>query len=106
MKPETWNDILAAMISVRDAHGWREDGAAPQSSPMPPSLHAPRKPVTKKKARPAVAKSSKKPSPKSKKTARRASARPSFKKKLLRAKSQKKRASKPKAAGRKKSRKK
>jgi hypothetical protein len=25
MKQETWNDILRAMISVRDAHGWRED---------------------------------------------------------------------------------
>lgn len=24
MKPGTWNDILAAMISVRDAHGWKE----------------------------------------------------------------------------------
>jgi sugar phosphate isomerase/epimerase len=24
MKPGTWNDILGAMISVRDAHGWRE----------------------------------------------------------------------------------
>ncbi len=24
MKPQTWNDILAAMIAVRDAHGWRE----------------------------------------------------------------------------------
>ena len=23
-KPETWNDILAAMIAVRDAHGWQE----------------------------------------------------------------------------------
>ncbi len=23
-KPQTWNDILAAMISVRDAHGWVE----------------------------------------------------------------------------------
>lgn len=23
-KPQTWNDILAAMIAVRDAHGWRE----------------------------------------------------------------------------------
>ena len=23
-KPQTWNDILAAMISVRDAHGWKE----------------------------------------------------------------------------------
>ncbi len=24
MKPETWNDILGAMIAVRDAHGWKE----------------------------------------------------------------------------------
>ena len=23
-KPQTWNDVLAAMIKVRDAHGWRE----------------------------------------------------------------------------------
>jgi sugar phosphate isomerase/epimerase len=25
MRQQTWNDILAAMIAVRDAHGWRED---------------------------------------------------------------------------------
>lgn len=24
MKPATWNDILAAMVSVRDAHGWTQ----------------------------------------------------------------------------------
>jgi len=24
MKPETWNAILAAMVAVRDAHGWRQ----------------------------------------------------------------------------------
>ena len=24
MKPQTWNDILAAMVAVRDQHGWRE----------------------------------------------------------------------------------
>lgn len=24
MQPETWNDILAAMVAVRDAHGWTE----------------------------------------------------------------------------------
>ncbi len=23
-KPQTWNDILAAMIAVRDQHGWKE----------------------------------------------------------------------------------
>ena len=25
MQPATWNDILAAMVAVRDQHGWRED---------------------------------------------------------------------------------
>ena len=25
MDPQTWNDILEAMIAVRDAHGWQED---------------------------------------------------------------------------------
>jgi len=25
MKPDTWNSILASMIAVRDAHGWREE---------------------------------------------------------------------------------
>jgi hypothetical protein len=24
MKPQTWNSILAAMIAVREAHGWKE----------------------------------------------------------------------------------
>jgi sugar phosphate isomerase/epimerase len=24
MKPETWNDVLGAMLAVRDAHGWAE----------------------------------------------------------------------------------
>ena len=24
MKPQTWNDILQAMIDVRNANGWRE----------------------------------------------------------------------------------
>ncbi len=25
MNPQTWNDVLRAMIAVRDAHGWREE---------------------------------------------------------------------------------
>jgi hypothetical protein len=33
MRPETWNKILAAMISVRDAHGWREEAAPAPASP-------------------------------------------------------------------------
>jgi hypothetical protein len=24
LKPETWNSILASMIDVRNAHGWKE----------------------------------------------------------------------------------
>ena len=28
MKPQTWNDILAAMIDVRDAHGWNAPSRA------------------------------------------------------------------------------
>ncbi|MDP6717016.1 MAG: sugar phosphate isomerase/epimerase, partial [Pirellulaceae bacterium] len=24
MAPQTWNDVLGAMIAVRDAHGWQE----------------------------------------------------------------------------------
>jgi hypothetical protein len=24
MRPQTWNDILATMIAVRDHHGWQE----------------------------------------------------------------------------------
>ena len=27
MKPQTWRDILAAMVGVRDPHGWRNDVA-------------------------------------------------------------------------------
>ena len=23
MNPQTWRDILAAMVAVRDAHGWK-----------------------------------------------------------------------------------
>jgi len=39
MHPETWNEVLAAMISVRDAHGWDENGkalpSAKQSNELP-----------------------------------------------------------------------
>ena len=32
MQQQTWNDILAAMIQVRDAHGWQEAPAAPKKT--------------------------------------------------------------------------
>ncbi len=28
MRPQTWNDILASMIAVRNAHGWSEEPAS------------------------------------------------------------------------------
>lgn len=36
MKQQTWNDILRAMIAVRDAHGWQEEvkPAAPAAAPV------------------------------------------------------------------------
>ena len=37
MKQETWNDILRAMIAVRDAHGWREE-AKPASKAKAPAV--------------------------------------------------------------------
>jgi len=54
MKPETWNDILGAMIAVRDAHGWREE-QAPAASTEPPPLEL----EAVKPARPAAGKAAK-----------------------------------------------
>jgi len=31
MRQETWNEILATMAAVRNAHGWNEDAVAPKS---------------------------------------------------------------------------
>jgi sugar phosphate isomerase/epimerase len=67
-KPQTWNDILAVMIAVRDAHGWREAETrkpaatkpavavvAPQP-PQPKPASPPKVAVTEPEARPAAAK--------------------------------------------------
>ena len=34
MKPETWNNILSAMIAVRDAHGWRDEEEVAEAAPV------------------------------------------------------------------------
>ena len=68
MKPQTWNDILAAMVAVRDAHGWSET-KAPASKP---SGHG-KIEVTKRSARPVARKT--KPA----KPARKAAAKPAKK---------------------------
>ena len=46
MKQETWNDILSAMVEVRDAHGWTENGASgvPEAAPRKASNRTPAKP--------------------------------------------------------------
>jgi len=59
MKPQTWNDILAAMVAVRDAHGWNDaDSSAPLTTELvvtdifrPMKTAAPKKTV-KAKAKP------------------------------------------------------
>jgi sugar phosphate isomerase/epimerase len=64
MKPETWNDILRAMIAVRDAHGWREEAApAPEAAVPSVKLAASQvaKPARHKAAKRVVKKPVKKP---------------------------------------------
>jgi hypothetical protein len=58
MQQETWNDILRAMLAVRDAHGWREE-AEPAAKAATPAIAIKRTKAAKpapKKARKAVAK--------------------------------------------------
>jgi sugar phosphate isomerase/epimerase len=55
MAPQTWNDILAAMIAVRDAHGWPEE-PQPVTRQEAPAVIMSRKPrkkaVAKRERRP------------------------------------------------------
>jgi hypothetical protein len=101
MDQQTWNNILGAMVRVREAHGWSENGAA-----TPPAAHSASgktararasKKVAKKKGAPKAKKSAAKPA----KTARRKASKKAPAK--LAAKSSRKpaRAKKGKGAGRK-----
>ncbi|MBU6400017.1 MAG: TIM barrel protein [Verrucomicrobia bacterium] len=47
LNQQTWNDILAAMIAVRQAHGWNEPAAAPSK---PAATKAEAKPVANRAA--------------------------------------------------------
>jgi len=61
MKQQTWNDILSAMIVVRDAHGWRdEDDEEEEENATPALSRRPKKKVTSKR----VAKKARKPATK------------------------------------------
>lgn len=57
MKQQTWNDILSAMVAVRDAHGWTENTTqeTPQRTPVARLKSARKKPA--RKAAPAKRKS-------------------------------------------------
>jgi hypothetical protein len=62
MQPETWNDILRAMIAVRDAHGWSEAPAPSVGSPRaaaPVRITRRPKPAPRKPAKKASKKTSK-----------------------------------------------
>ncbi len=88
MNPQTWNDILAAMVAVRDAHGWSygESQQAPAAARATQVGGKSPKPVLKTKAK-TVKKVAKKLSkkaalqlkPKAKKTAKKATAKTKLK---------------------------
>src|SRR6266850_1101441 len=65
MKQETWNDILRAMIAVRDAHGWREDDEdeSPDAAPRMVEVREPKVAARapSQPAKPAPAKAAPKP---------------------------------------------
>jgi hypothetical protein len=73
MQQETWNDILRAMIAVRDAHGWREETAGADVArageraevKSPSAKTSKPKPAAKKAPRLAPKKPAKKPAKKS-----------------------------------------
>jgi hypothetical protein len=63
MKQETWNNILGAMIAVRDAHGWREEKDSAEDISASESIEVsvkPRKPAARKPAK-AAPKKAKRP---------------------------------------------
>lgn len=99
MKQDTWNDILRAMIAVRDAHGWREEAEpAAKAAPRPVAVRAgkPRKKAAKAAARKPARKAAKKPIRKAKaKTLRTKTAMKAKKRKTGVAKKRSSKAKKP-----------
>jgi sugar phosphate isomerase/epimerase len=86
MQQETWNDILRAMIAVRDAHGWREETKPVAEVAAPSALVKTRKtakPLVRKAAK-AVARKPAKKAPK--KPVRKAKSKRVSAKKVLKAK--------------------
>jgi sugar phosphate isomerase/epimerase len=78
-RQETWNDILATMITVRDAHGWREDLEEEEEEAEAKTIK-----IAERKVRPAAKK------PPVKKPAAKKKAAKKAKKRTLKSKSPKK----------------
>jgi Xylose isomerase-like TIM barrel len=118
MKQETWNDILGAMIAVRDAHGWREEKAKETreeeiavsepievtAKPSKPAARKAAKVAPKKAKRPVTKKPAKKAAPK--KRAKKVRAKAAAKVKPRKAKAPKKTAKAKKPARKKAARRK
>jgi sugar phosphate isomerase/epimerase len=51
MNPKTWNDILATMVAVRDAHGWNDDAVKNNGAPAAAKTSASRKTAPKSGSR-------------------------------------------------------
>ena len=101
MKQQTWNDILAAMVAVRDAHGWSEEEPKrlPSTEGFEEEMEITRpKPPTRKAPR-AKARAARKPASK-------ATAKKAVKAKTKRRKAARRTAPKAKATGKKRSAKK
>jgi len=103
MQQETWNDILRAMIAVRDAHGWREE-AQPAAQAEAPAATVIMRKVAKPARRKTAKAVSRKPVKKvvkrttTKAKSRRVSAKAGAKSKVRKVKAARKASSKPKKA--------
>jgi Xylose isomerase-like TIM barrel len=117
MNQETWNDILGAMIAVRDAHGWREEKETVtneeevsvsepievNATPLEPADLKPAQATPPKAKRPAAKKAAKKPAKKpARKVRAKAAPKAKSKAKSRKAKAPKKSAAKAKKPARKK----
>src|ERR1051325_1886642 len=78
MKPETWNNILSAMIAVRDAHGWRDEEEVAEAAPV--TVQSEQAALPSSPATAADIKVAKPPKRKAPKLAKRKAAKPAKKK--------------------------
>jgi hypothetical protein len=97
MKQETWNDILRAMIAVRDAHGWREE-AKPATATKTPAVVVKTRKSAKHARKQAAEAVSRKPVKKVRKTLKKAAAKAKVKPARAKTKSRKAKAAKKPAA--------